>query len=103
MNKLNEENLDLIINVNNSKQSHGVIFFDNDDINTIKEKKYYRVQLNFTENKLYIITKKNNLNKYNFNDHILGNIELWNANNVFNDINKNKNFILKLFIIKERK
>ena len=59
--------------------------------------------MNFTENKLYIITKKNNLNKYNFNDHILGNIELWNANNVFNDINKNKKFCIEIVYNKGKK
>ena len=101
--KLHEVNLDLIINVNNSKQSHGIIFFDNDEINTIKEKKYYRVELNFTENKLDIITEKNNLIKYSYNDHILGNIELWNANNVFNDINKDKKFSIEIDFINGKK
>ena len=95
-NKLHEENLDLIINVNSSKQSHGIIFFDNDDIDTIKQKKYYRVELNFTENKLCVVTEKNNLVKYAYNDHILGNIELWNANNVFNDINTNKKLNIEI-------
>ena len=102
-NKLRQENLDLIINVNGSKQSQGIIFFDNDDTNTIKEKKYCRVELNFTLNKLYITTKKNNLKKYNYNDHILGIIELWNANNVFNDINKNKKFRIEIDSIKGKK
>ena len=89
--KLREEKLDLIINVNGSKQSHGVIFFDNDDINTIKEKKYYRIELNLTNNILNICTDKKNLTKYNYNDHILGTIELWNANNVFDEANKEEN------------
>ena len=48
---------------------------------------------------MYIITKKNNLNKYNFNDHILGNIELWNANN----INKNKKFCIEIVYNKGKK
>ena len=52
---------------------------------------------------MHIITKKNNLNKYNFNDHILGNIELWNANNVFNDINKNKKFCIEIVYNKGKK
>ena len=52
---------------------------------------------------MYIITKKNSLKKYNFNDHILGNIELWNANNVFNDINKNKKFCIEVIYNKGKK
>ena len=90
-NKLREEKIDLIINVNNTKQSHGEIFYDNDDINTINENKYYKVDMNFTENILDICTNKNKLIKYNFNDHILETIELWNANYVFNEINKEEN------------
>ena len=90
-NKLREEKIDLIINVNSTKQSHGEIFYDNDDINTINENKYYKVDMNFTENILDVCTNKNKLIKYNFNDHILGTIELWNANYVFNEINKEEN------------
>ena len=48
---------------------------------------------------MHIITKKNSLKKYNFNDHILGNIELWNANNVFNDINKNKKRKINIYLL----
>ena len=88
--KLREEKLDLIININSSKQSTGEIFFDNDEKDTIKEKKYYRVDLNFLDNKLEIHTDKNNLTNYNYNDHILGNIELWNINNIL-DITKEEN------------
>ena len=102
-NKLREENLDLIININDLKQSSGVIFFDNDDINTIIGKRYCRVDLNFTENKLIINSQKNNLKKYNYTDDILGNIELWNANKVFNDINKNMKFDIEIVCIKGNK
>ena len=105
--KLREEKLDLIINVNSLKQSHGVIFFDNDDANTISDKKYYKVELNFTDNVMNICTEKNNLAKYNYNDHILGTIELWNANNVFPDANKEENkdkkYCLEIQLAKEKK
>ena len=105
--KLREEKLDLIINVNSLKQSHGVIFFDNDDANTISDKKYYKVELNFTDNVMNISTEKNNLAKYNYNDHILGTIELWNANNVFPDANKEENkdkkYCLEIQLAKEKK
>ena len=105
--KLREEKLDLIINVNRTKQSKGVIFFDNDDTNTIKEKKYYRIDLNFSNNLLTIDTDKNNLTKYNYNDHILGTIELWNADIVFVDANKEENkdkkYNLEIELIKDKK
>ena len=82
--KLREEKLDLIINLDCYKESKGIIFFDNDDRDTIKDKTYYRVELEFENDKLSINTIKNNLSKYNNADHILGNIELWNVNYIFN-------------------
>jgi alpha-glucosidase (family GH31 glycosyl hydrolase) len=91
--KLREEKLDLVINIDYSKQSQGVLFFDNDDKDTIKEKAYYKVDLNFLYDKLVVHTYKNQLTKYNYNDHILGNIELWNINNVLkNEGDKNKKY-----------
>ena len=82
--KLREEKLDLIINLDCNKQSNGIIFFDDDDRDTIKDKTYYRVELNFKDDKLSVNTIKNNLVKYNNADHLLGNIELWNVNYIFN-------------------
>ena len=102
-NKLREEKLDLIINVDKNKQSQGVIFFDNDDINTINDKKFYRVDLNFTNNILDIFQEKNELKEYNYKDHILGKIELWNADNVFKDINKDKIYSLEIELNKDKK
>ena len=102
-NKLREEKLDLIINVDKNKQSQGVIFFDNDDINTINDKKFYRVDLNFTNNILDIFQEKNELKEYNYKDHILGKIELWNADNVFKDINKDKSYSLEIELNKDKK
>ena len=86
--KLREEKLDLIINIDCNKQSQGVIFFDNDDRNTIKDKTFYRVELNYTNNELYIKTFENNLTKYDFKDNLLGVIEIWNANNIFDSKKK---------------
>ena len=80
--RLREEKLDLIINIDCNKESHGVLFFDNDDRDTIKNREYYRVELNFTLDKLDIQTYKNNLTKYDYNDHLLGTIELWNVNKI---------------------
>ena len=97
--KLREEKLDLIINIDCSKQSQGVLFFDNDDKDTIKDKTYYRVDLNFTNNKLYVMSNKNNLLKYNFNDHLLGIIELWNINNALDskkELDKDKKYNMEI-------
>ena len=87
--KLRKEKMDLIINIDKNKQGKGVLFFDNDDKDTIKDKTYIRVDLNFSNDKLEIITNKNNLAKYNFDDHKLGYIELWNANRIYKE-NKGK-------------
>ena len=86
--KLREEKLDLIINVDCYNQSQGVIFFDNDEIDSLSERKYYRVDMNFTRNKLSIFTSKNNLLKYKSNDNLLGTVEIWNAGKVY-EIKKN--------------
>ena len=97
--KLREEKLDLIINIDSEKQSRGEIFFDNDEKDTIKEKKYYKVDLNFLGNKLEIHTNKNDLIKYNYNDHILGCIELWNIDKILDtkkEENKNKKYSLEI-------
>ena len=97
--KLREEKLDLIINIDCKKESHGIIFFDNDDRDTIKDKTYYKVELNFTNDKLVIQTYKNNLIKYDFNDHLLGTIELWNVDKIFDakkEENKDKKYSFEL-------
>ena len=102
--KLREEKLDLIINIDSSKNSQGSIFFDNDDKNTLKDKAYYKVDLNFVKGKLEIHTDKNNLTKYDYKDHILGNIELWNINKVIDlnvEENKNKKFKCEIIYLKD--
>ena len=98
--KLKEENLNLIINLDNYNQSKGEIFFDNDEADTIKNNTYYRVEMSYSEKILTIITYKNNLEKYNFNDHILGNIEFWRISQIFqmNDKKENKTKIISLNI-----
>ena len=81
--KLRNENLNLIINPNNNKKGRGEIFFDNNDINPINNETYYRVDMFFDENKLFINTYKNKMKKYNYKDNILGKIEIWRANEIF--------------------
>jgi hypothetical protein len=81
--KLRDEKMNLIININPYKQCKGIFFFDNDEPNVIGEKKYYKVTLRHLGQRLYFFTDKNSLDKYNYNDHILGKIELWRADQVF--------------------
>ena len=97
--KLREEKLNLIININNIKQSKGTIFFDNDGIDTIKNREYCRVDLFFIGKKLNVKSSKNKMKKYNFNDHILGTIELWRINEIFEmdkEESKKNQFSLKI-------
>ena len=59
--------------------------------------------MNFTNNILDIFQEKNELKEYNYKDHILGKIELWNADNVFKDINKDKIYSLEIELNKDKK
>ena len=96
--QLRDEKMNLIININNLKESKGVIFFDNDEINTIKKMKYIRVELTYRDKVLSINTNKNNLEKYNFDDHILGTIEFWEIDEIF-EIKKEKGNQFKLNVV----
>ena len=57
--------------------------YDNDEINTIEDNKYFRVEIFYSEQKLTFNVFKNNLDNYEYKDHILGKIELWRANQIF--------------------
>ena len=97
--KLREEKINLIININDVKQSKGIIFFDNDEVNTIKNKIYYRIDLFFIAKRLVIKTNKNKLKNYKYNDHILGKIELWRVSEIFEmdkEENKDKKFSINI-------
>ena len=96
--KLRDEKLNLMVNVDHMKQSKGVIFFDNDGIDTIKNEEFIRIDLTFSENVLHIITNKNKLKKYKFKDHILGNIEFLRINEIL-EINKEQTDVLRKFTI----
>ena len=80
--KLRNEKLNLIINTNQNKKAREELFFDNDDIDTINKEIYYRVDMFFDEDKLFITTYKNRMIKYNYKDNILGIIEIWRANEI---------------------
>ena len=98
--KLREEKINLIINIDNFNQSRGEIFYDNDELNTIDENKYYRVELFYSEKKLTFNTFKNNMENYDYKDHIIGKIELWRVNQIFvmNDAKEKKTKLITLNI-----
>ena len=98
--KLREEKINLIINIDHFNQSRGELFFDNDELNTIEDNKYYRVELFYSDKKLTFNTFKNNMENYEYNDHILGKIELWRINQIFemNDTKENKTKLINLNI-----
>lgn len=98
--RLRNEKINLIINIDIYNQSKGEIFYDNDEINTVEENKYFRVEIFYTEKKMTFNTFKNNLEHYEYNDHILGKIELWRANEIFkmNDLKEEKTKMVLLNI-----
>ena len=98
--KLREEKLNLIVNIDNFKKSKGVLFFDNDEANTIQNKEYIRVDLNYNEKKLSVNTNTNNMENYYYNDHIIGTIEFLRINEIL-ELNKakGKDIIIKLIIV----
>ena len=101
--KLREEKLNLIVNIDHTKKSKGVLFFDNDGINTIKKGEYIRVNLDYNENVLHFYTNKNKLKKYKFNDHILGSLEFLRINEIMeiNEIDKNRKFTINIVYNKD--
>ena len=78
---LRQENMDLIINLNTNGTGKGEFFYDNDDVDTIEKKNYWRINLSYSNKILSINTNKNNLNKYLYKDNILGKIVILNIEN----------------------
>ena len=78
---LRNEPLNLIINLDEDNKAKGVIFFDNDEINTIENKEYIRVDLNYENSTLNVTTTVKDEYKYTFKDNFLGVIELWGESN----------------------
>ena len=104
--KLRDEKINLIINPDRNKRSIGELFYDNDDNNTIEKNLYYRVDFLFDGDNLFINVNKNNIDKYIYNDHILGTIEIWRANELFkinNNINNNNPNSFKVQIFYKNK
>ena len=99
--QLRNERINLIINIDNFNQSKGELFYDNDEINTIEENKYYRVEMFYSDKKMNFNTFKNNLESYEYQDHYLNKIELWRANEIFN-MNDSQNQKTKMVLLNIR-
>ena len=78
---LRQEKINLIINPDKENKASGVIFFDNDGINTIEKGEYIRIDLNYNNGTLDIKTLKKNEFKYDYYDNIIDKIELFGTNN----------------------
>ena len=97
--KLKEEPINLIVNIDNLKQAKGVIFFDNDETDTILNKKYIRVDLFYSNKKIMIHSNKNKIDKYIFNDRFLNSIEIWRLDEIL-ELDKNEKKInIKINIV----
>jgi len=96
--RLRDEKINLIVNIDNYNNSKGEIFYDNDGIDTIKNNTYFRVDMYYNDNKLSFTTFKNNLEKYDYNDHILGKIEFWRISDLIkvNNLKEDKTPIISL-------
>ena len=87
---LRGEKLNLIINPDNLLKSKGVLFFDNDELDTVENKKYFRVDMSFENKKMIFKLNKNNLEKYNYRDNIIEKIEIWRFSEIFGKATKVK-------------
>ena len=89
--KLRNEKINLIVNIDNYNQSRGEFFFDDDRLDTIKDNLYYRIEIFYSFKRLTFSSYQHNLDKYNYNDHILGKIEFWRINSILETNNKKEN------------
>ena len=56
---LNKE-IDIMINPNEFDEANGVVVYDNDEMDTIKEKKYIRIEFEFQRNLILVVMKEMN-------------------------------------------
>ena len=75
------EKLNLIINPDRDNKAQGVIFFDNDGINTIENKDYLRIDLNYDNGTLNVNIFKKEEFSYDYKDNYINKIELFGTNN----------------------
>lgn len=78
---LRQNTTNLIINPDGENKAKGLIFFDNDGINTIENNDYIRVDLNYDNGNLEINTTMKKDFEYQYKDNIIGKVELLGTNN----------------------
>ena len=78
---LRQENLNLIINLDENNKANGVLFYDNDGINTIEKKEYMRIDLNYEDDVLNVNTTVKDDFEYQYKDTNIGMLELWGESN----------------------
>ena len=78
---LRQNRTNLIINPNKENKAKGLIFYDNDGINTIENDDYMRVDLNYDNGIMNITTTMKEDFQYEYHDNIIGMIELFGKNN----------------------
>ena len=78
--------LNLIINPDEKNEAKGIIFFDNDGINTIENNDYMKINLDYNNGKLSVNknTEMNNDFTYEYKDILIGLIEILGTNNKAN-------------------
>ena len=78
---LKQEPMNLIINPDKDKKAKGLIFFDNDEVDTIEKSLYMRIDLNYDNGQLDVKTTGNE-SYYDdaFQDVILNRIDLFGTN-----------------------
>ena len=73
---LSHRPLNLMINPDENKKAKGLIFLDNDEVNTIDEEKYFRIELDYDNGFLKVNTKSREDFIYNFEDNKIRIIEI---------------------------
>ena len=73
---LSHRPLNLMINPDENKKAKGLIFLDNDEVNTIEEEKYFRIELDYDNGFLKVNTKSREDFIYNFEDNKIRIIEI---------------------------
>ena len=83
---LRQNNSNLLIFPDENNKAKGLIFFDNDEVNTIENKEYIRIDLDYENGTLSVNTTMKEGFQYAYKDNIIGKIELVDSINSNCDI-----------------
>ena len=87
---LRQNNSNLLIFPDENNKAKGLIFFDNDEVNTIENKEYIRIDLDYENGTLSVNTTMKEGFQYAYKDNIIGKIELVDS------INNNCDILINL-------